>query len=225
MFATASGPSYTDIIQAVASLVSAIAAVALVIVALILRDEVREAKHRPKLDLTFDPATQDILAIDPAPHSSFWIRVRVRNAPGKYPALGIQLLLLEAATSISPKTSERREVPVRPFQITDTHDVRIDLPSNMERRFDLAYMERWGPSGTSKVNGAVLAIKPRSATGRDVFGKGYHRLSLALTADNADTSCWSIEVDVKGLPSSPDVDLSALLDVVSLKRMADRPAP
>jgi hypothetical protein len=223
MLATASGPSYTDIIQAAASIVSAIAAIALVIVALILRDEVREAKRRPKLDLTFDTASRDRLAIDPAPHSSFWIRIRVRNAPDKYLAHGIQLLLLEAVTSITASTVERREVPIRPFQVTDTHEVRIDLPSNMERRFDLVYMERWGPSSTSKWNGAVLAIQPRSTTGRDVFGEGHHRLVLALTADNADTSYWSLEIEVKSLPTSPAADLSKLLDVASLQRMSDRP--
>jgi hypothetical protein len=169
MFAAASGPSYTDIIQAVASLVSAIAAVALVIVALTLRDEVREAKHRPKLDLIFDPGSRDRLGIDPSPHSSFWIRIRVRNAPDKYVAQGVQLLLLEVATSGKGGISERREIPTRPFQISDTHEVRIDVPSNMERRIDVTFMERWGPSGTSKWDGAVLAIQPRSTTGRDVL--------------------------------------------------------
>lgn len=224
MFAAASGPSYTDIIQAAASLVSAIAAVALVIVALILRDEVREAKHRPKLDLVFDPDSRDRLGIDPSPHSSFWIRVRVRNAPDKDVAHGVQLLLLEAVTSGKTGTVERRDIPIRPFQVTDTHEVRIDVPSNMERRIDLAYMERWGPSGTSKWDGAILAIQPRSTTGRDVLGEGHHRIILGLTADNTDTSYWSLELDVKGLPSVPSIDLSTLLEVASPTRTIAGPS-
>jgi hypothetical protein len=203
----------------VASLVSAIAAVALVIVALILRDEVREAKHRPKLGLAFDSLSPDTVANDPPPHSSYWIRVRVRNAPGKYAAHGIQLLLLEAITSHHGGTSESLKIPIRPFEIADTHEIRVDLPSNMERRIDIVYIERPDSFDTSKCNGAVLAIQPRSTTGRDVLGEGRHRILLALTADDADASYWSLEVDVKGLASAPDVDLSTLLSIASVNRV------
>jgi len=88
---------YGTIVGSAAALISAVASVALVLIALLFRGEVRAARRRPNLRLLFDPAsTTDSIIITINSREECWFRFRARNEVGREVAAGVQLLLLEA---------------------------------------------------------------------------------------------------------------------------------
>ncbi len=216
-----SGVHYSATVQAVSAVVAALASVGLLAVAVLLRDEVRAARRRPLLKLEFAPNSLDASPIGTAPYRSYWVRLRVHNSPGRDMAHGVQLLLLNRAR-LDEVADASNAVPSRPLQVSDTHELQVDIPSDVERRFDLIYVKRRGSSGTSLEQGAVLTIRPRSETGRDIVKPGRHRLILALVAENADATYWSVDLELCKVPE-PAEDLTSLLIVQPPIRLAERP--
>lgn len=221
------GPAWTDIVQAVASIVSALASVALLAVAFLFREEVRAARRRPLLYLSFEQSSADTVPFG-NPHASYWVRFRVGNERGRDTALRVQLLLL-GVHQIIDGTEHQLDAPSRPFRTSDVPETRIDISSYTERRFDIAYLKVPDPetvraqSVELEFTGVNLALNPRSSAGRDVFGVGAYRLLMVLTADNADASYWTVDITLKKSPEYGD-DLTSLLIVSRPMPLGNRPA-
>ena len=200
---------YANIVQATAAAVGALASIAIVVLAVLFREEVRAARLRPVLQMAFDPLSSDKLRIGDPPYVEFWIRFRVRNASGKDTARAVQLLLLNVRSAEATR-SLPDSAPNRPFQVGDTHETSIDIASNAERRFDILYLERQEPHSSHP--SVILALQPRSKSGRDLLGVGTHQLYLALLLENGDASYWYTEAVIKKLPLPGD-DLSTVVEM------------
>jgi hypothetical protein len=217
----AEGPAWVNIVQAVSSAVSGLASIALVVVALLFREEVRAARRRPRLYISFEGNSPDTMAVDNV-HPAFWIRFRVGNERGRDAALRVQLLLL-GVHQVAEITDRHLHVPSRPFQTADLYDTQVDIPSCTERRFDIAYVElpHSDVPGVEPA-GVNLALQPRSSTGRDVLGVGKFRLTMVLAADNADATYWTADITLTKIPEKSD-DLSTSLIVSGPVPLPHRP--
>jgi hypothetical protein len=204
---------WTDVAQAVGSIISAVASVVLVVVAFLFREEVRSARLRPVLGVSHRRNEDgELMFYDPTPN--FWIVLHVGNAIGKDTARGVQLSVVRVVPR--PGTEPLRlPVPARPLQDADTHQTQIDVGPNVERRFTLAFVDH-------ESFGAELDMRPRSVAQRDVLPPGSYCVYLALTADNADASYWSIDLTLVTVPSL-EANFPELLRVGDPVRLVVRP--
>lgn len=109
----ASSIHYGAILSTAAALISAVASVSLVLIALLFREEVRAARRRPDLRLLFDVASaNDCITIAIGSREECWVRFRVRNEMSKEVAVSVQLLLLEVSRK---GVTQHPAVPIRPF--------------------------------------------------------------------------------------------------------------
>jgi hypothetical protein len=186
---------YGVIFGTIAAFITAAASVALVVVAILFREEVRAARRRPRLHLLFDIASAtDCIIIQADSKEEYWVRFSAHNEVGKDAAVGGQLLLLDAKREDG---TQQHAVPSRPFHVTDGADsARVDIPGGIERRFDIFHLERESTDGAqSSVTAAlVLALKPQSNVHRDHLAPGRYTLTMALTADNSDATYWQVDL-------------------------------
>lgn len=185
-------PNWADILQGVGSAVSAITSIALVVVALLFREEVRAARKRPLLRLDHDVTSDDAVLYND-PDTNYWLMLRVNNAPKRDLAVRVQLHIVQVV-AVADTPPLKAPVPERPFLISDVDQTHIDLPANVTRRFMITYVY------TTKSAGAELNVWPRSTTGRDVLPPGSYRLILSLTADNADATYWVVDLRLTESP-------------------------
>src|SRR4051794_32336999 len=194
-------PNWADILEAISTAVSAITSVALIVVALMFREDVLTARRRPILTLAHDSKTDDaVLFVDPDPN--YWLCLRVHNRAGRDMARRVQLSLIRAIP-IENTAALAAPVPARPFLVADVDVPTIDIPANVSYRFIVTYVD------AKLSDGAELRVEPRASSGRDVLPIGTYQLLLALTADNADATYWSIRLHLaqppRGRQDLPDI--------------------
>jgi hypothetical protein len=195
-------------------MISAIASIALLVVAIMLRDEVRENRRKPVLELEHDPGTADVMRIS-APRKELWVRFRVLNLDQRDVARRVQLTLLEAY-AVHGDQRTQLNVPQRPFRATDMHDNALDVPGGVSRRFDIVHAAFEGGS-------AELSLDPRSRIGRDVLVPGTYELRVVVSADNADATYWKFEIEFLSESTGWETG-RPVLNVVNLKKDAGRHA-
>lgn len=190
--------------------VSALASVALVVVAFVFREDILTARRRPILSIYHDSTTDDaVLFIDPDPN--YWLCLRVHNQSGRDIARRVQLSLL-SAQPINGTAVLSAPVPSRPFLVGDIDVPVIDVPANVTFRYIVTYVDAVHSAG------AELRVEPRSSGGRDILPPGSFRLTLALTADNADASYWLVDLHLAASPQGR-TDLQDLLRLENLSKL------
>ena len=204
-----SGPNWADVVQAVGAGISAIASIALVIVAINFRDEVRLARKRPELTLWHNPVVDTMVFREP--HWNYDLYMRVENKPGQDRATSVGLELVDVRPCGDTAPLVHRP-PRRSFVVAELHGyetTEVDLPPNISRRFLVAYHDVRKSEG-----GVELALKPRAQSRRDILPPGTYDLTVALTASNADATYWKTRLTFLGV-SGPEEELPTRLTITS----------
>jgi hypothetical protein len=201
-------PDWTDILQGIGSMIGAVTSVILVVIAFMFRDEVRAARRRPELSLTHDPTNGDAQLFND-PDANYWLMARISNAPGRDAALRVQLELVSVSI-IGNEDPCPNPIPLRPLRVAEVDSVASDIPADFSRTYIIAFIDERTSSG------AELEVRPRSTTGRDILPPGLYRLFLALTADNADTTYWRMDLSLSKRPEVGD-NLPAILSISELR--------
>lgn len=202
----ASGYNWTDVLQAGGTVVSAVTSVALVIVAVRFRDEVRLARRRPELTLLHDPEV-DALEFNNPPWN-YDLHLRVLNKQGQDRAVRVGLELVGVRPRIGTPPLALRP-PLRPFAVAELNNyeaTEVDVPPNLARRFLVAFFD-----SQTAAEGVELALLPRAQdTLRDVLPPGEYDLTLALTAANSDATFWRTTLIFLGVSGPDDYNRSRL---------------
>lgn len=180
-----SSPNWTEILESISTAVSAISAIALLIVAISFRDEARLARRRPVLALSHDPAIDSTEFRDP--NWNYDLYLRVENKPGQDRAQNVGLELI-SVRPLNDHVQLKMRVPRRAFAIAEAasyEQTAVHVPLNLSRRFLIAAHD---PSKSERE--VQLCVVPRSPAKRDVLPPGEYELIVALTADNTDTTYW-----------------------------------
>lgn len=200
------GPDWTDVVQAIGTAVSAATSALLVYIAINFRDEVRAARRRPELRLAYDPTRDTTLFQDPT--WNYDIHLRVENKPGQDRALGVSLELM-GVESLLDTPALRPRPPQRPFAVAELDNYQsttVDIAPNVGRRFLFVYHD------TAKSEGKLeLGLIPRAVESkRDCLPPGKYRMTMALTATNADATYWTTDVEFLGIGGNEQHDVSRL---------------
>jgi hypothetical protein len=208
----------------------AIGTVAAVIVALFLPGWLR-ARLRPVVTLHFDPATDDIALHERPPWVGVWIRLRVKNRPGRETARKVRVIVSDVepeAGSQLPKNT----LALRELSWSEIAAGELDVPAGMERRIDVAHVDkkradREGMDRPWPDLGLGLAMWPRKYNGRDYLGEGAFKISLAVAGDNFDAADWEVRIsfDRTGLSNRSSLAKISSAIRVSVPVLLTRQAP
>jgi len=184
--------NWTEVLSAISTAVGAVASIALVVAALLFREDILLERRRPILSLSHDSHSHDAILFND-PDSNYWLCVRVSNRFGRDLARRVQLSLIRV-DSLRDTPPLESPVPSRPFLVYDLELPHIDIPANVSYRYTVAFVE------AARSSGAEIRVEPRSTVGRDILPPGSYQLILVLTGDNADASYWTTDLHFSDSP-------------------------
>jgi hypothetical protein len=204
-------------------------------------------RRRPALSLTFSPRLEDedLVPLEFRDRIELWLRVRVEVKQKKATAHNVEVLLLKVRRP--SYINDAAVVPTRQLAWSDTPDERLAIPSGTWRRIDilkLASVRRLPrrPTLTPALKSYEDALYrpgrriPRFYRARlrgtnhapnAYFGERYqleddgeYQFTLAVTADEVESTLWRLSFVYKGAPATAASQLLRQISDIQLRRIS-----
>jgi hypothetical protein len=213
-------------ISVIAEIFSAIGTVGAVVVALFLQHfNVRRA--RPKLSLEFSAQLfdEDMALVD-LDHPNLFIRLKVWTERGRDVARNAQVLLLRIDRPVD--NSPAPVVPSRNLKWADTPSEKLDIPAGIWRRVD--FLNLWVDKDAEEPHCLLPLLyrydEPWPPHPRHFLrDPGTYRATLAVIADNADSTFWSVTFEYAPAPVTDLHDLCSQLQVTDVRLVPEAARP
>lgn len=183
-----------------AAIISAVGTVGAVFTALFLLPW-KERRRRPRLSVTFDGASEfDFMVGVPTQGQgcSHWVLPRIHNEAGKDSAVNVEVVFIEMRDLA---TGEPLQFENRCLEWSGVGGTQLTVAPGLYRHTTLLFlMDPESPIARDGTEGfqANVVVKPDPSGGRSVLPKGRYRARFAVTASNAETVAYAIDVSYDG---------------------------
>jgi hypothetical protein len=212
-----------EAISGVANLFSAIGTVGAVVVALFLQHfNIRRARPRLSLGFSDELYDEDVVLVD-LDNPNLFIRLKVWADRGRDVARNVQVLLLRIDRPVN--TAPTPAVPSRNLKWADTPNEKLDVPAGIWRRVDFLnlWADKTAPDAHSLLPMLYQYDEQWPPNSRHFLrDPGTYRATLAVVADNADSTFWAVDFHYAPGPVGKLVDLCSQLRVTEVKVLRDQ---
>jgi len=197
---TAGGTTTQEWILTGAAIISAIGTIGAVFTALFLLPW-KERRRRPRLSVTFDSASEfDFMVGVPTQGQgcSHWVLPRVHNETRKDSAANVEVVFIEMRNL---ETGEPLQFENRCLEWSGVGGTQLTIAPGLYRHTTLLFlMDPKAPIASDGAEGfqARVVVKPEPGGERSALSKGRYRARFAVTASNAETVAYEIEVSYDG---------------------------
>lgn len=161
----------------------------------------KERRRRPRLSVTFDGASEfDFMVGVPTQGRgcSHWVLPRVHNEAGKDSAINVEVVFIEMR---NVATNEPLQFENRCLEWSGVGGTQLTVAPGLYRHTTLLFlMDPKAPIASDGTEGcqAHVVVKPDPGGDRSLLSEGQYRARFAVTASNAETVAYEIDVSYDG---------------------------
>ena len=203
--------SALDWIAAIGGSVAALGAI--VAAALGIGRARREKTMRPEPAMSFenDASSPEWAPVFRRGHRSLWLRLTVRNPPGRHTAREVQVLV----THVEAPRERKELVPGGPLLWTDVRVPTVDLPAGISRMVDVATVQLPDDEAATKLH---LKVTLAEGDERNELRPGTYGVELAVTARDVDAVFYNTTFEFTDTWEQEPRDLMRHLKVSPLEK-------